>query len=323
MLPSQPLARPMSIGDLLDRSITIYRRNFRTLVGITAIVSVPLLIIQIVAAVFAFPLDFTSLSRRSTASAVDISMFIYLGVYVIVAILASLASVFEQGAIIAVVSESFQNSSVGIKQAYGRALRCGWALLGAFFLSGLVYAAVLGALFFVFFAFSFGSTALVAAAVRAGASSPAATAAIALVPLCLCAGFIPALILSMLFYIRWIFWPQAIVLETKGVRSGLGRSWRLLRGSFWRVLIIVILMGIFIWIITVTPTYTISFAAILFPSPLVSILLSTTVATIIGIFVSPIRYAILTLLYYDLRIRKEGFDLEMRAKQLAQEAGVP
>ncbi len=314
MNPSEPLARPMSIGDLLDRAITLYRRNFLILVSIAAIVSIPLLIVQALAAVFTLPLDLTSLSRRSSASTFDSSFLIYLGVVGIASIVFAIASVFEHGAVVAVISESFQGGGVGVRQAYGRAFRRAGALLGALILSGLLYILIFGVLFIPFFA-------LLLSASTIGASSSTANAAIGFITLCVCAGFLPALILWAFFYIRWIFWLQAVVLENKGVRSGLGRSWRLVRGSFWRVFFVVILTGIFNYIITVTPTTAISFAAVLFPSVLVSTVLNSTVAILINILVAPLTYTILTLLYYDLRIRKEGFDLALRAQQLAQEAG--
>ena len=36
----------------------------------------------------------------------------------------------------------------------------------------------------------------------------------------------------------------------------------------------------------------------------------------VAVFVGPITYIGVTLLYYDIRIRKEGFDIEMLARSL-------
>lgn len=315
MLSPQPLARPMSIGDLLDRAITIYRRNFRTLVAIAAIVDVPLLIVQIVAAVIAFPVDFTTFARRSTSSAFDTSFLTYFLVVGIASIIASIASVFEHGAIITVISEVFQSASIGIREAYARAFRRGWAMLGALIMIGALYLGIIGAIFVPFFALLVGAGG--ATSVGAAPATAGLMAILAFAVFCL--GLIPAIVLFNFFQVKWLFSTQAIMLEAKGARAGLGRSWRLVRGSFWRVFGIDLITNIFIGIVTLTPAYAISFTAILFPSPLVSTVLNTTVGILIGIFVTPIRIAILTLLYYDLRIRKEGFDLELRAKQLGQE----
>jgi hypothetical protein len=47
-----------------------------------------------------------------------------------------------------------------------------------------------------------------------------------------------------------------------------------------------------------------------------SIVLITTLSGLASLVVTPILYCVLTLLYYDLRVRKEAFDLEMLAAQL-------
>jgi hypothetical protein len=318
MIATLPLMRPMGVGEIIDTAITLYRRNFLTLVSIAAIISGPLLIMQIIAAVFAFPLDVTSLNRRASAGSFDASMLVYFAVYGVAAMVGFFASVFQQGAIISVVSESFQSVSIGVRQAYGRAWRRGWALLGAFILSGILYFALFGALFFPLLGLTLAPAFIASSTSGAALSTAGALAGIA--SICLCLGFIPALILSAFVYTRWVFWPQAIILETKGVRSGLGRSWRLVRGSFWRVLGILSLVTLFIWLITVTPSYAVSMTSLLFPSPLISIVLNSAVVTVISILASPIRDAILTVVYFDLRIRKEGYDLELRAKQMAQGA---
>src|SRR5262245_21796366 len=41
-----PALRPLRLGELLDRAIRLYRRNFLTFIGIIAIVYVPLMILQ-------------------------------------------------------------------------------------------------------------------------------------------------------------------------------------------------------------------------------------------------------------------------------------
>jgi hypothetical protein len=37
---------------------------------------------------------------------------------------------------------------------------------------------------------------------------------------------------------------------------------------------------------------------------------------LVQIFIYPLFYCVLTVTYYDLRVRKEGFDLELLASQL-------
>ena len=79
------------------------------------------------------------------------------------------------------------------------------------------------------------------------------------------------------------------------------------------------MMYIFIVVVSATPTYAITFATLLLPSPIIGTVLTSTVSILISVLITPLWFALITLLYYDLRIRKEGFDLELRAQQLAQE----
>jgi hypothetical protein len=48
----------------------------------------------------------------------------------------------------------------------------------------------------------------------------------------------------------------------------------------------------------------------------VLILLGTVIAAIVQLLLSPLYQAALVIAYYDLRVRKEGFDLELLASVL-------
>lgn len=74
-----------------------------------------------------------------------------------------------------------------------------------------------------------------------------------------------------------------------------------------------LLLGIFIYILTMVPTFAIQFgaSAILPGSIAISTIANSTVNTLVAILITPIQFAVMTILYYDLRIRKEGFDLQL------------
>jgi hypothetical protein len=55
-----------------------------------------------------------------------------------------------------------------------------------------------------------------------------------------------------------------------------------------------------------------STAAIFLPSPLLRLVVQTVASGLVGIIVTPLQFTTLTVLYYDLRIRKEGFDLQLQ-----------
>ena len=59
--------RPLSLGEVLDVAIALYRKNLVTLVGIVAVVSLPLLLIQVVATLFALPSNVNGLFENVPA----------------------------------------------------------------------------------------------------------------------------------------------------------------------------------------------------------------------------------------------------------------
>jgi len=99
--------------------------------------------------------------------------------------------------------------------------------------------------------------------------------------------------------IRWIFFLPVALLENLGPTATLSRSRGLVKKNWWRVLGITLVVGL------------ISGAIILILGriPVVGALFGS-------ILVTPIFTIAGTLLYYDLRVRKEGYSLEVLASEL-------
>ena len=120
--------------------------------------------------------------------------------------------------------------------------------------------------------------------------------------------------IPLLFYllVSLFFYPQAILLEGKGPLQALGRSRELVRGSWWRVFGIGITFVILLLILNI---------AVIIPASISGFSSSTAAAilsTIGGSVVMPIGYIGATLVYFDLRIRKEVYTPET----MAFEAGI-
>ncbi len=306
--------RPMNIGDLLDGAFSLYRRNFVTLVGIVAVATLPVLLLEIVASVLFLPAD-SFLLRGGAGSLPDLtplqtgSLLSGGFLFVVAALLGALAGVFETGALATFISENYLGRQLDIRGAYARALRRWPALLGMSLFLLLIY----GMLFAVVLV-PVGLSILLGVASRS-------SDILGVLAVCFTCGFLPVFLVA--FYVlglRWQFAPQAIVIENHGALDGLRRSWNLITGSFWRVAGINLVLGILIWIITSVVSFSVQFVGVLLPSFVLVNLLSTVVNSALQMAVLPIQLATLTLLYYDLRVRREGFDLEMMAQQLAPAA---
>lgn len=105
---------------------------------------------------------------------------------------------------------------------------------------------------------------------------------------------------AIYFGVTWSFIWQAALLEGYGPRAALSRSSALVKNNWWRVIGIVFVLSII-------------------GAGISSVLGIIPVAgTIIGAILStPVAIIGSTLLYYDLRLKKEGYKLE----QMAQEVG--
>ena len=135
-------------------------------------------------------------------------------------------------------------------------------------------------------------------------------------------GAIAGIILTIWFTIMFRMAAQAVVLEREGPVRALGRSWRLVRGSFWRVLGITLLAGLIV--VVTAGVLQIPFSLIaamagggnsLLPGTggnVAGILISAVGGVVAGAVARPISAGVAVLLYVDLRMRREGLDLVLQ-----------
>jgi hypothetical protein len=125
-------------------------------------------------------------------------------------------------------------------------------------------------------------------------------------------GLIPVLVM---IYVRTVVAVPAIVLERVSGWGGLKRSWQLIGGRFWptfgRMLLLVLITSIISGVVSTIFQVPGNLIA-----PNNSFVFQQVAGAIAAVFVGPITYIGVTLLYYDIRIRKEGFDIEMLARSL-------
>jgi len=124
-------------------------------------------------------------------------------------------------------------------------------------------------------------------------------------------GFLLLIVPGIYFSLWFLLIVPVVVLEKTSGSSALGRSRTLMRGNLSKGLV----LGFAVAIIGGIINWALSLLLALVPmNPLIMQMLSIVVAAII----LPIQTAPWTLLYYDLRIRKEAFDIEKLAEQMGQ-----
>lgn len=294
----------MTAGDVLDHAIRLYRQNFVGLVTIVAVVNVPILLVQALFFLLVLPLTPESSSTILDPTSGTITLSI---VSIVLLVAGAVLGIFQLGAITAYVSERFLGRPITVLEAYGRAWQRGLSLFIASLLFGL---AILG-LFSVLAGVGILPVVFGALASTGGAQEFASGGAL-ITALCLCILFVPTLVGMVYLYTRWTFWTQGIMIENYNSTGGLGRSWKLVRGFFWRVLGFNALLAILTYFLALGPGATLSMTALFLSSPLLQFVVQSVTGGLIGIIITPLQFATLTVLYYDLRIRKEGLDLQMQ-----------
>ena len=120
----------------------------------------------------------------------------------------------------------------------------------------------------------------------------------------------------------WLYVSFAVavpVLLTEGVkgRKALGRSKRLIQGRWWASFAIILLGAILTGIVSGVVSGLLEAASLTnADSNTVSILTSTVGGTVASALTTPFSAAFVTVLYFDLRVRKEGFDLQLFAERI-------
>jgi membrane-anchored glycerophosphoryl diester phosphodiesterase (GDPDase) len=105
---------------------------------------------------------------------------------------------------------------------------------------------------------------------------------------------------------------SAVVLEKAGPGTAMSRSWRLTRGSTWRLIGLYILMAIIAIIVTSALGVPVALLAeTLALSPGLSVAASALVGVVANLIVTPFTAGVLSLAYIDLRIRGEGLDVQL------------
>ena len=131
-------------------------------------------------------------------------------------------------------------------------------------------------------------------------------------------GFLPAIY----YLVRWATAPAAVVLENAGPAEALGRATRLVKNRWWPVFGVLAIAYIIQIVLTfiVGIVFGLVLAAAGFDDFSASTLaLESFVGLLIGVVVQPFLPLVITVLYFDLRVRKEGFDLQVMADQLGRD----
>jgi hypothetical protein len=314
--------RPLTLGVLLGAAFQVLRRNPKPTFGFALLVTgvtfiIGLLVVGVVT-VFSF-------SRAATASGADFDELAAgsVGIVILSALVPVALTIAASAVLQGIVSLEVARGTLGEKHRLGSLWRAARGRLGALigwtFL--LVLALIVGIAIlagFVALVVAFGGTAGLVVGVLLGLLLGLGAVALVLwlgTKLCLV--------------------PSVLMLERLPLRAAVARSWSLTKGYFWKTLGIQLLVGLIIQVVTgiiSTPLqFAVTFGGFLIDpngdvsgaiiGGIVLYVLTIIVSVVFGAISAVVQSATTALIYIDLRMRKEGLDLELARFVEARQAG--
>jgi Membrane domain of glycerophosphoryl diester phosphodiesterase len=302
--------RPLTLGELLDRSFSLYRHHFWLFVGIMALPSVIALAFGLLVALFN-PQPGSPESVTADADPAEIlgAVLWFGGAMIGMLIVYFVAYAVALGATTVAVSQLYMGQPSSIRDAYaplgGRVGRLALLLV-------LVMLRLVG--IFVLMVFTIGFAAGLAAA---GFPLLAALA-----------GFVGVLgsgLLWVWMILRYAVSVPAAVLEDETAADAIRRSIQLTRGSLLRVFaLLAFTMVITYAVLAVFQGPFMVAGAMAGPDSSTFFwmnLLGTITGAVGGAFTAPLMIVAFAVLYYDLRVRNEGLDLQLMLAGLDARGG--
>lgn len=271
--------RPMGIGDILDETFRLYRENFVLFLAIVAIIEVPAQIINLLLTL-SIPIPTTGTSGEAMTSSQLNALTNATAARTGLTSLTSLVTTFATAIMTAALAVAISNRYLGRPATLGDSYRATLNRLGA----------------------------LLVAILWSGLRLILMTVTIIGIPF------------AIYFGVAWSLLSQVVMLENVSGAGASRRSRELVRGYWWKTVGLLIVVLLLTGVLSSIPAL-IAGAAFGAGAGSLSarLLVIGIVSLIIGVFARPIQIIATTLLFYDLKIRKEAFDLEA----MAQQAGAP
>lgn len=284
--------RPLNFGEILDGALVIYRRHFGLFLQLAVIVLAgPVVLLAYLTARWLGSL------ATQTPAALAQNMGALLLIFPVV-ILYYLASLVLTAGTVRIISDSYLGRAPRLADAVALGLSKLWGLVVVGLGKGIiVFLVMLG-------------IGLVLALLGVVTRGTGAGGVVLLVG----AGTVGAWLVIFILCGYGVTTPVLVLEELSSSFDAFGRSWdltRSFRGKVFGLACVAFLL------FNVIPTWVLQglSAAARSSLPAVSVGLAA-LATVVPVLLTPALAAVVTLMYYDLRVRREAFDLQVLSRQL-------
>jgi hypothetical protein len=277
--------RPMTLGEVLDRTFKLYKSNFWLFAGITALPYLLILLVEVASAALGN-------ASQATPGTPQISPSLLAGALAggaVVAILYFLMTGAAHAATVFAVSDLYLARPATVRGSFSRVGTKVFRVLLVFFLIGLVV----------------GGGVLLVVMVGAVLKSPAIMGL----------GFIVLFVPCIIFVCRAAVAIPVAMLEDLGAVRSLERSMQLTKGhasQIFLIFLLVVFLSYLAIMLLQAPFMALTVAS---AASHQTLSLGTLVLQYLAMFVSqvlvgPIGTIAFSLMYYNLRVRKEAFDIQ-------------
>ncbi|MEN8242343.1 MAG: hypothetical protein ABFS17_10510 [Chloroflexota bacterium] len=286
--------RPRSMGELLDQAIRLYRENFITYLGIIGMVQVP---ISLLSLLLSF-LTIESTASQFTGEYTDVNpapiLAASVGAFVVSIASFILVSGLGTAALTRAIADNYLGEETGILLAYKKIKNAWGPLIGTLFFVSLV---TMGILIWT------------------------------IVPV---VGWLtgPGILIFQVMVVTSLIAP-CVVLEERKTGEAFSRAWSLGLKRFWWLIGYLTILSALSYLIVYAPTSLVSYFMqsrvqdSLMAGDTSVYMLQTIFQSLLTLVLSliyiPLQFTGVILVYFDLRVRFEGFDLSVLAHQAETE----
>lgn len=295
-----PEIRERKVGELLDAALTLLVKNVKVVVPFAAGIVLPFQILSAAATATAGPsitktlTDWSEVVKANPNAKVSFPKIsgAQVGAVAIGLMLLALSTVVLQAALTSFVGHLIINGTSDRKSALRLALRRFPILLASSFLIGMGFVLLMG---------------------------------LSLLSILVLKGFgilvvFGAFAVSVWLFVRFSAAYPPIMLEHAGPITALRRSFRLTSGMFWKVLGALMMAGLISGIAggVISASLSGALSKLGGSNGGFEFLWAAIAGTVSTCLTAPFSAAVAVFLYFDLRVRKEGFDLERLADELGR-----
>ena len=294
--------RQRTVGEMLDASVKLMTRNFRTLVPFAAAIVLPFQLISTLVTASVSPSLTETLTKWSEAQqdnpggALSFPKFTsaQIGALSVSIVLSLLSQYLLQAGLTSFIGQLILDGKVDRKNALRIAARRGPVLLLSSIVFGIICALIIG---------------------------------LSVLSIIVLKGVGVIVMIAAMLTVLWLTLRMSvsnppIVLETAGPVHALRRSFLLTKGNVWRAFGTLLVGGLLTLFLgnAVNGLISAVLSGLGGDNAAFEFIWAAIAGTISTALTAPISAALIVLLYFDLRVRKEGFDLERLAGDLGRPA---